>query len=391
MKYFCIPADFKKENIDRYSELNEMYEDSKLIETYGQVTVGNVLNSGRIVGALPEVDFKKLESFVKYSLDRGIIFDYTLNPACMGNFEFTSKGAKEIFVLLRDLYNIGVKSITVSTPSLIELVKASGFEFRLKASAICEIQSPDKAAFYKSAGADRIVLDPDITRKFNIIKEICGYFGEGVELIVNNVCYKNCAYKMFHYNHEAHATLNTGTREVHDYYINRCAMQKASDLKNVIRLSWIRPEDLQYYMKSGICYFKIQGRQNVLQGEPVKVLEHYMKESFDGNLYDLITLFAPYTSFQPYIDNKKLESFVKKFFDDPGFCKNCCWTCKYCESWAKKSMDEEKAQKINRKALDFFDEYDSYKQIINSLKDSEEKNHELLEAKEKIGFSEFNF
>ena len=238
-----------------------------------------------------------------------------------------------------------------------------GLKFDIKASAICEITTPDKALFYKEFGIRRLVVDPDITRDFNRLRLISRVLDGNVELIVNNVCLKHCAYKMFHYNHEAHSTPDNHSQTTHDYYYNRCAMQKAKDLKNVIRLNWVRPEDLKYYLQIGIRYFKIQGRQNVEKGNPLKTVEAYMKESFQGNLYDLITIFAPYTSFQPYINNKKLDGFVKRFFDDPTFCQNTCRTCGYCESYARKSMDPEETGELNQQALSYFSEVDGYTRL----------------------------
>lgn len=388
MKYFSLPADFKVETLDKYNECNHTYEHSSVIETYGQLTAANVLNSGRVIEGLPEVDYGKLETYFNYSRKYDIDFNYTLNPSCMGNFEFSRQGMREIKKLLRNLYSIGIRWLTVTSPQLIELVRASGLDFKIKASAICEIMSPDKALFYKNMGVDRIVVDPDITRLFNRLRKITAVFGSEVEIIINNVCYKNCAYKMFHYNHEAHRTAVTDndSQTVTDYYFNRCAMQKAGDLKNVIRMSWIRPEDLKYYMDTGIYYFKIQGRQNVLKGDPAKALKHYMAETYEGNLYDLITIFAPYTSFQPYIDNKKLDNFVKKFFDDPGFCQNTCAACGYCESFAKKSMDREKAGKLNTQALEFFEKTDRFTGLAKSENSDDPENQNNIFQQEELNF-----
>lgn len=364
MKLFSMPADFKNETIDGYDELNHKYSDSQIVETYGQLTVGSVVNSGRAIGMISNVDYATLDRYVSYSREKNIDFNYTLNPSCMGNTEFSPGGITRIKGFLENLYNIGIRSLTLTSPALIELIRSLNLEFRVKASAICEIMTPDKALFYKELGMDRIVVDPDITRDFSKLRLIARVFPGNVELIINNVCYKNCAYKMFHYNHEAHSIPGNDSQTIHDYYYNRCHMQKARDLKNVIRLNWVRPEDLKYYLRTGIKYFKIQGRQNVEKGNPLKAVEAYMKESYEGNLFDLITLFSPYTAFQPYIDNKKLEGFVKKFFDDPHFCKNTCSTCKYCEGYARKSMNIKEVEELNRKALAYFEEIDGYIQEL---------------------------
>lgn len=386
MKYFSMPADFKTRTLDRYDELNRRYDDSLIIETYGQLTSGGILNSGRDIDMIPEVDYKVLENYVNHSNKLGIDFNYTLNPSCMGNVEFSRRGIREIARTLKILYNMGIPILTVTTPALFELINSLEFKFKVKASAICEIMSPDKALFYKNAGVARVVVDPDITRDFRKLRHICQIMAGDVELIVNNVCYKNCAYKMFHYNHEAHCVPGNAVQDFNDYYYSRCAMQKAGHLGNVIRLNWVRPEDLKYYIETGIHYFKIQGRQNVLQGDPVKTVECYMREDFDGNLYDLITIFAPYTSFQPYIDNKKLDHFVKKFFDDPDFCRNVCARCKYCERFAKKSMDQGQAAELNKKALAYFEEVDNYTRVL-----TEEKTHRLNKRVFPAESSRFDF
>lgn len=373
MKYFSVPADFKIETIDRFCDLNNSFDDSRVIETYGQVTSIGMVNSGRITDVLPKVDLKDFERYVGYSKSKGINFNYTLNPACMGNFEFSPEGIGEIVDLLKTLQAVGVNSLTVTSPQLIELVQGTGMDFKIKASAICEITSPSKSLFYKNKNVERIVVDPDITRDFDCLRRICNLFGSGVEIIVNNVCYKNCAYKMFHYNHEAHCTPKNSAQTIKDYFFNRCSMQKAGGVKNSIRLNWIRPEDLKYYTDVGISHFKLQGRQNVLHGDIVKALRHYFTQDYEGNLFDLITIFAPYNSFQPYIENKKLDGFVKAFYENPGFCRDMCDSCGYCEGYAQKSTDQRSVEELNGKALEFYKNYDSYTKLLDKYRQTHSK------------------
>lgn len=363
MKYFSVPADFKIETLDKYCYLNSIYHDSKIIETYGQLTECSILNSGRITDVLPSVDFASFKSYIRYSKKAGIDFSYTLNPSCFGNYEFSSEGIKNIKEFLYKIYDVGVDSITVTTPSLLEIIASTGLKFNTKTSAICEITSPGKSLFYKRMGVSRLVIDPDITRNFRAIKNICKVFGDGVEVIVNNLCYKNCAYKMFHYNHEAHCTSDT-KQDVKDYFFNRCAMQKAQNLSNYVKLNWIRPEDLKFYYDCGIRYFKVQGRQNILKGDIIKFLHHYMREEFDGDIMDLLTLFNPYNGFQPYIDNKKLDGFVERFYLKHDFCEDDCDSCGYCNMFATKSTNIENASILNENALKFYSEYDQYSSLL---------------------------
>ena len=242
MKVFNVPADFKHETIDRYRELNEQEKGIVVNETYGQLTNGYLINSGRIKTLLPEIDIKKLEKYVDYSLKNGIKFNYTLNPACLGNAEFTREGIKELMHLLKDLNSIGIKDLTITLPAIIQFVQMSDLEFDLKVSAINHVDSITKLDFYKKMGVKRVVIEPDLYRNFRTLRDMVQYFGDGVEIIVNDLCYKNCPYKIFHYNHEAHG--NNPERYVNNYYFMRCGIQKSGDFSNYLKLNWIRPEDI---------------------------------------------------------------------------------------------------------------------------------------------------
>ena len=361
MNYFSIPADFNRETIDNICILNSKNKYNKVSEVYGQATEGlSFLFSGRTKRSIPSISLSDLANYILCLDNKGIKFNYTLNPSCSGNYEFSKEGIQNILSILRDLNNIGVHSLTLASPSLIEIVNYSEYKFEIKTSAICEVTSPRKALFYKNMGASRVVIDPDITRDFDKISNICSEFGDGIEIIINNNCLRNCSYKMFHYNHDAHCLKSNDSQDILDYYNNRCSLQKAKDISSYMRMNWIRPEDIAYYKNCGISNYKIQGRQNVLKGNLLKTLEAYFSGSFDGNLCDLIMLFAPYNSFYPYIDNKALNGFIEKFYENKDFCKEKCSKCNYCYSAALKCMNIEKTEQLYNKALIFYKNLDLF-------------------------------
>ncbi len=370
MKYFSVPADFKEQTIHDLYLLNKTYKDNRVHEVYGQLTEGTLINSGRMVNFLPSIDLKQLEDYVRLLKKKDINFNYTLNPACFGNFEFSEKGISDISDFLSTLYEIGITKLTLTSPALMEIATAHKYSFDIKASAICEINSAHKAAFYKKLGCERIVVDPDITRDFRHLNHISQIASESIEIIINNVCVRNCPYKMFHYNHEAHCNKNNKEQTIHDYYINRCSLQKADSLVNVMKMNWIRPEDMHVYEEHGIKYYKIQGRQNVCQGDLIKCLKAYMEEKYDGDLFALITIFAPYNSFQPFIENKALDGFIDKFVKHPESCSGICEKCGYCIRYAEKAINVSEHTYLNKKATDYFKGADTLQNVlINSQKD----------------------
>lgn len=334
MKKFTMPSDFKKETIDQYYLINDKYADARIIETYGQMTELNLKYSGRSSELLPTMDYSRLEEYVNYSLNRGIEFNYTLNASCMGNFECSINGQKEIKELVMRLYNMGIDTFTVTLPAIMEIILDTIPKANIVVSTICEVNSVSKVNFYKKMGAKRIVVDADITRNLTLLKIMKENF-EGIEIMLNNMCMKDCIYKKFHYNHDSHyIDEHMGS----NYYLARCIAQKYSSKENVLKLNWVRPEDINLYQQIGIDIYKIQGRTCVVNGQPWKAVEAYINESYVGNLSDLLMVFSP-SPLSTYIDNKKLGGFLQ------GFCLNRvrddldCERCDYCKKYAENSVE----------------------------------------------------
>lgn len=367
MKYFNIAADYKKETIDGYAQLNNAYHDSKVIETYGNLTIGNHWEGGRVYEDIPKVDLKALENYIRYSREKGIDFNYSLNGSCMGNREFTETGAAGLMKFLEELYEIGVRRLTVALPSVMEFIKNSGLDFEIKASIICQITNVNKALAYQKIGIDRIVVDESVNRDFETLPRIRDAFGEKTEIIINSMCHKDCTFRMFHYNQTAHDSVDKENSSILTYYNHRCMLKRAEDPSNFLKLCWVRPEDLKYYSAAGVNYYKIQGRHTAFKGDPVRAVEAYFKQSYTGNLIDLLELFGSPYAFKINLDNQKLDGYIKYFYDNPGICKRDCNRCRYCDTFIKKRLDYEGALEINRLAVAFYNDYDQYKDLIKSL------------------------
>lgn len=338
MKYFCMPSDFKNETIDQYYELNNKYNHSKIVETFGQLAPDTVFGSCRSPRSLPEVDRHKLENYIRYCKEKGIEFNYVINATCMSNEELTKTGYHKIKDFFKMLESIGAGWVTISLPSLMEIAKYMAPNLKIKASTVCQINSPLKAKFYEELGIKRIVLDEDVFKEFDTLKSIRKVFSGDLEIIINSFCVNDCPYKMFHYNSFSHSHIN---RDECSYFSSRCRYLHIGP-DNYMKLNWIRPEDIHYYDDIGISYFKLQGRTNVFTGNPAKAVTHYIEEHYDGDLISLLELFSsdrPLMIAGCIIDNSKLDGFFEKFVNDPGFCTKICSECGYCKGFAEKSID----------------------------------------------------
>ncbi len=356
MKYYSMPADFKKSTIDGYKKLNDIFSESKILETYGNLTKRNKYKSGRRDSLIPQINLKELKKYIEYSKDNGINFTYTLNAPVLQNIETTKKGIYEIKEFLKKLHDIGILEITASLPPLIEIIKSSNRNFKVKCSAIGSINTPNKALSYKKLGVDKIVLDESINRNFKVLKDIIKAYGEEIEIIVNVICYSGCVYRQFHYN--SYCFDDADTTPDFNYYKIRCNQRMINDPSIYIKNSWIRPEDIKFYYDIGIKYFKLHGRDMIMNANPCKAVEYYFKESFNGNLWELIMLFVSGNAPTVKIDNKKLDGFINPFLQNENFCRNLCNECYYCDGYVKKAIDKGNLNVIkNFVNSDYFDTF----------------------------------
>jgi hypothetical protein len=155
---------------------------------------------------------------------------------------------------------------------------------------------------------ERIVVDESVNRNFKVLKRIKEAVGVPVEIIVNSILHTDCTWRMFHYNQIAGDSLEESSGCSNSYYPHKCLQRRYENKSNLLKLTWVRPEDLKYYLAVGINYFKLQGRPRVLKGDPVKALEAYFKEDYHGDLFKLLDLFAPgakeyYSTFDPVKEN----------------------------------------------------------------------------------------
>jgi collagenase-like PrtC family protease len=385
MKLFNVPADFKKETIDEYARLHDKFPGSRVIETYGNITMGPNFGSGRVFTQLPKTDLLDLQQYADYSKKHGIEFSYTLNAPYLGNAEFTEEGVARIKEFLRDLDNIGIDSIIIALPSLFDLVQLSGLNMRIKASTICHITNANKARTYRKKGIDKIVVDESVHRDFATLKRIREAFGEKIELIVNTMCHRNCNYRAFHYNETGGDSVERFNEVGIDFFEHKCMLQRYDTPSELLKLGWIRPEDLHYYSAIGINYFKLQGRQHVATGGHLRTLEYYFKEDFDGNLMDLLDMFNDRYSFKVHLDNKKLDGFLKPYWEKENFCKNDCSQCKHCDNFAKKAIDLEAAGKIIDSAKEFYNQCDKFRNLVEAVHPDSAPSAE--EADEELDFN----
>lgn len=368
------------------NELIEQIKNYPVEELYGKLSK-DFIGGGRSSYMLAPIEKRQLTEHVMLARKNGIGFNYLLNSSCMDNLETTRQGQKKIRKLLDWLSETGVSSVTVSTPFLLRTIKASYPHFRVRISVFACVNNLRKAQYWEEMGADIIALDShSVNRDFETLKLLKDNLSCELELLTNGNCLMNCMMAHVHPNLMAHSsqTKHSSGGFVIDHCFLYCQRKKTEDPSNYLKSDWIRPEDIHYYEDLGYQHFKLVER-NISTEEMVKRVKAYSERHYDGNLLDLVQGFGfkkeqkisansklqklvyflqpfkvnllkvnkikqlcekkgmlvPLKTNPVYIDNKKLDGFIKPFLNRSCKDLRCDVDCKHCGNYSQKTIEIE--------------------------------------------------
>jgi collagenase-like PrtC family protease len=252
-----------------------------------------------------------LESYVAILDRHGIAFNYLLNSSCLGNREWSQRWQRKLMRLLDSLALMGIRRLTVSTPYLLERIKAAFPGFYVKVGIYAQIDTPRRARFWRDLGADALTLESfSINRDFAALRAIRAAVDGELQLIANHPCLPNCPTQPYHQNGFAHSS--DGSRQLFlDYCFLSCTLKRLEDPSLLIKAGWIRPEDIGFYEALGFEHFKLLER-GIPSAELLKRVKAYSQGRCAGNLAELI---LPYGFQQP---PEKNSLWLLRHFFRPG-------------------------------------------------------------------------
>jgi len=263
---------------------------------------------------------------VTYAHKNKVKFEVAINASCLGGMHLTPKGINLIKWTFEKFAEIGVDSITLADPYLIDLAHDCGL--KVTVSCIAMVDSPQKAEFYDEKEVYAICLDSSINRHFDILENIRETVSCKLKILVNEACLYKCPMRIQHFNFFSHAN-SSNIPVLDDYYYNRCIAMRIKNKELIIKSPFIRPEDLMHYKKL-VDIFKISGRSHPI-GWIKRVLNAYLNESWDGNLMEILDCPRELESHY-YIDNKELDNVIEQW----KRCDKFCNRCNFCKELSEK-------------------------------------------------------
>ncbi|MFA4993171.1 MAG: U32 family peptidase [Candidatus Omnitrophota bacterium] len=348
----CVPTNWQPDLLDKINK-------TKVMEIYGKLDRDPV-GGGRPSFMLAHINKSRVKEYISAVKKCGLKFNYLLNAVCLGNAEWSASGQKRIRDFLDWLSAIGVDTVTVSIPYLLELVKRHYPHFETKVSVCAQVCDPLQAKYWEDLGADEISLSPwNINRDFKTLKKIRKAVRCKLQVYANTRCLSGCPFVQYHYSSHSHSSRTNDRESTVNYCKFSCNYLILKQPQRLISACWIRPEDLAYYEKAGINTIKLSER-GMETRQIQRIVEAYTAQSYSGNLMDLLCVIPAKrlaigksrktrtTRFTKllnqmlgndltFLDNNKLDGFLNFFIE--GKCNRInCDTCGYCRSIANKAL-----------------------------------------------------
>ena len=243
--------------------------------------------SGRSSLLIKDMDEQGVKDYIQRVHAKGWSFDYNVNSTCLANSELRADGRKQIMEYLQEVCGLGVDSLTISLPLLVEIVKKHFPRLKVKVSTYQKIHSVSMAQRYEDLGADAIVLSEFVNRDLALLEAIRRAVKCQLVLIANVGCIYDCPNVFAHANSIAHSgAKGERTTIFTETYQTYCTMKRLESPAELIKMRWIRPEDVSYYEDVGIDMLKIIDRHSSTEALAERV-KAYHERQFKGNLLDL--------------------------------------------------------------------------------------------------------
>ena len=342
----------------------------------------DLLGGGRSSFLLPEPAWKEVRDHVREARKRKIKFNYLLNPSCLGNREYDAVSRREILDYIGRVADLGVDSVTVAIPWLLQAVKRNFPGLKVVVSSFAHINSLQTAKFYEDLGADAVVLPGYVNRDFGFLEALRKSVRCDIQLIANRTCLFGCPFQLYHADVGSHSSQSGHpTKGFYiDYCVLNCTRARLRSPEELIKSRWIRPEDLRAYEAIGIDHFKLIDRSDTTQ-TLTRAARAYAARKYDGSLLDILNTKTDVKRQLPvrlkyiirpdcakvmklrdfesalylkeqYLDNRALDGFLD-FFKGVDCRVTDCKKCGYCARVAKKAFRlDPGAAKKNLKKLD---------------------------------------
>lgn len=245
-----------------YGYPDKFREGYKIGSVYGTIP-GAIWNGGRAVfGMSTKADVEKVVA--SYN-NRGIPVRFTWTNSLL-----EEQHTHDTFCnMIMKVADNGMNQVLVNRPALEEYIRREYPRFAIISSTTKRIVDKDRLKEELNKDFYLVVLDYDVNRDEDVLKEIEPLAGK-IEILVNEICYPGCTKREEHYREESRSQLEFDNRT--DFRCPNRTNEKRTFEECMKRPAFMTNEEVERYISRGFVNFKIGGR-----GLPQQfVLESYL-------------------------------------------------------------------------------------------------------------------
>jgi collagenase-like PrtC family protease len=349
MLEITMPTSFDARLLDGLEALNARHADRgvRVTELFGSLD-RSVVGCGRPSRSLAPIDRPAFEAHARELIARGFRLSYLYNGSCTGNREFSPSERARLLDELDWVRGLGTRAVVVASPYLVDLIRRRAPELRVHLSSVAFAKSTKEVAHHVRQGITRLILDPDSVRDLGFTERVRAAWPElEVEALVNHPCLMNCPYETYCYNAVSHGS-SDDLAPYASYALLRCNLDKLRDPAELVRGSWVRPQDTHHLERAGVTVLKLAGRGRSTDWL-LRAAEAYLAREFSGNLMELIweaqwaavqrTLERPDLAALPVdVPAAAFDGFMDTFAKVRPTCREGCGTCRICPGFARRGV-----------------------------------------------------
>jgi len=254
---------FDLELIDFIIEENKNYSNIKINEVFGSIRDLNTIQTARPDFRVPEVDLDLFSEICHKLNDNGVIVNYTINTPLVDHKDIDEK---EYEKFLNELYDFGVRRITVAHPLIIKIIGKIFPKMKVELSTIYRIQHPRQLYDIKgfNPSFNKICVDVIRNRDYYHLEDMKKYCDEldiEIELLVNEFCIYNCVVRDQCYHAHVMNKIVEDTKHFNHWPMGYCISKRSKEPIEWLYATFILPQHMKlYYDEFGIENFKVTGR-----------------------------------------------------------------------------------------------------------------------------------
>ena len=289
------------------------------------------LLSARELKGDPEKQRKELIDDLRFCRSKGMQLDMLMNATCYGDTSFTVAQKDEFLANLKLMNQAGImpEIITTTSPYIATVAKLFARGIDRRASVNMRLNST-LAMEYVADSFDSYYICRDIQRDLPTLRTFSDWAkknGKKLCMLANSACLRYCPWQTFHETLLSHNFLHIydEMKETGLPPTLCTGFMKEKRFEELLRGSWIRPEDLHRYIPY-VSVVKLSTRE---ADRPDLILKAYTSGSYDGNLLLLLDPTFAFFANSMIFDNK---AFPQEWSEGKiaGTCANHCTHCGKC-------------------------------------------------------------